>query len=139
MKKITVEKLQNLLTEYGVKYYCVYDWNLTDEEKIKFENAEIGDDIHIETPMVPVVIDEGDGYFIGMYTDKNEIPEELIKEKTIQYESFESFLISCKASATVLKDDVRLVLNPYSRNDEKCVFSMKEIDVLYNKIADKLN
>lgn len=47
----------------------------------KFELAEIGDEIHIETPMVPVVIDEGDGYFIGMYTDEAEIPKEFKRKK----------------------------------------------------------
>lgn len=138
MKKITVEKLQNLLTEYGVKYYCVYDWDLTDEEKIKFENAEIGDDIHIETPMVPVVIDEGDGYFIGMYTAKSEIPEEFISEKTVQRQGLETFIINCKASATVLKEDVRLVVNPYSESNVEYSFTMNEVDDIYSELSGRV-
>ncbi len=138
MEQETREKLRDLLSKNGVKYYCVYDWDLTDEEQKKFESAEIGDEIHIETPMVPVVIDEGDGYFIGMYTDEAEIPKELIKEKTVQLERIESFIISCKASATVLKEDVGLILNPYSLDSNVLAFSMKEVDEIYFEIKNKM-
>lgn len=88
-------------------------------------------------PMVPVVIDEGDGYFIGMYTDEAEIPKEFIKEKTVQLERIESFIISCKASATVLKKDVGLILNPYSLDSNVIAFSMKEVDEIYFEIKNK--
>lgn len=81
MEQETREKLRDLLSKNGVKYYCVYDWDLTDEEQKKFELAEIGDEIHIETPMVPVVIDEGDGYFIGMYTDEAKFLKSLKRKK----------------------------------------------------------
>lgn len=138
MEQETREKLRNLLSKNGVKYYCVYDWDLTDEEQKKFESAEIGDEIHIETPMVPVVIDDGDGYFIGMYTDEAKIPEEFKKEKTIQLERIESFIISCKASATVLKEDIGLVLNPYSSNSNIFALTMKEVDEIYFEIINMM-
>lgn len=138
MEQETREKLRDLLSKNGVKYYCVYDWDLTDEEQKKFELAGIGDEIHIETPMVPVVIDEGDGYFIGMYTDEAEIPKEFKKEKTVQLERIESFIISCKASATVLKEDVGLILNPYSLDSNVLAFSMKEVDEIYFEIKNKM-
>lgn len=138
MEQETREKLRDLLSKNGVKYYCVYDWDLTEEEQKKFESAEIGDEIHIETPMVPVVIDEGEGYFIGMYTDEAEIPEEFKKEKTVRLERIESFIISCKASATVLKEDVGLILNPYLLDLTEIAFSMKEVDEIYFEIIDKM-
>lgn len=33
MEQETREKLRDLLSKNGVKYYCVYDWDLTDEEQ----------------------------------------------------------------------------------------------------------
>lgn len=126
------------MSENGTKFYYVYDWDLTEEEQKKFESAEIGDEVHIDTPMVPVVIDDGDGYFIGMYTDKTKIPKELKKEKTVQFERFEAFIISCKASATVLKEDVGLVVNPYSSEINRIAFLMKEVDEIYFEIINRM-
>lgn len=89
--------------------------------------------------MVPIVVDEGDGYFIGMYTDEAEIPKEFIKEKnSIKLERIESFIISCKASNTVLKEDVGLILNPYSLDSNVIAFSMKEVDEIYFEIKNKM-
>lgn len=138
MDQETREKLRKLLSENGVEFYCVYDWDLTEEEQKKFESAEIGDEIHIETPMVPVVIDDGEGYFIGMYTNESKIPKEFKKEKTIQLERIESFIISCKASATVLKEDVGLIINPYSSDSNEVAFTMKEVDEIYFEIINKM-
>jgi len=33
MEQESREKLRDLLSKNGVKYYCVYDWDLTDEEQ----------------------------------------------------------------------------------------------------------
>lgn len=138
MEQETREKLRNLLSKKGAEFYCVYDWDLTEEEQKKIESSEIGDEIRIETPMVPVIIDDEGGYFIGMYTDETEIPEEFKKEKTIKLERIESFIISCKASATVLKEDVGLIVNPYLSESDEFEFSMKEVDEIYFEIIDRM-
>ena len=138
MEHITKEKLGNLLIGTDARFYCVYDWDLTEDEENSFKTAEIGDEITIESQMVPVVIDEGKGFFIGAYTSEEEIPEEFRKEKAIQRQRIEEFIIACKASNTVLKEDVALVRNPFSSEEGKIVFSMKEVDDIYFEIIRRV-
>lgn len=137
MKKTAVEKLQDLLLEYGKIFYGVFDWDLTEEEQERMKKSEIGEEVHIETPMIPVVLDEGEGNFIGMYSDEKNIPEEFIRKKAVQNESIEDFIVSCKVSSTVLKDDVMLTVNPYSENNVEYVFTMDEIDEIFTKLMKK--
>lgn len=84
-------QLIKCLQEEGV--FCLYDWDLTDEEKYLFEEAKPGDTLHIETEMRPALFfDEEENILIFAYTSQMEIPQKHYKETVIKKTSLNFIL-----------------------------------------------
>ena len=56
----------------------------------------------------------------------------------IQREDIRSILVNCKASNTVSKEDIGLILDPYSANSSGYSFTMNEVDKLYESMMRHL-
>lgn len=84
-------QLIKCLQKEGV--FCLYDWDLTDEEKYLFEEAKPGDTLHIETEMRPALFfDEEENILIFAYTSQMEIPQKHYKETVIKKTSLNFIL-----------------------------------------------
>jgi len=87
-------------------------WELTEEEKKKFENAEIGGDIHIETPRNPAYFQgPDDTILIYIFSERAEIPKKLWDEYSFQWCSSAWARAASKAIKTIRYNEVVIVLD----------------------------
>lgn len=102
--------------------YVLYTWDLTENEMEEFTQAEINDVVHIESQMVPLVIqleNEGeDRYALVGYTSHTEIPQEYVRQYTVVQCSIEKILLDMKAVGILLGKPPVLAINVFTEKEK---------------------
>lgn len=112
----SLAKLLEQLQEDGV--YSLVEWNLTDEELEKMENAEVGDTVHIKTKVNPALFtsEDGETIFAYLYTSEIEIPKVRYSEYAVQQTSMNYILALVKSIKDAAGKRVALLLD-YDSDD----------------------
>lgn len=77
-KNLFLESLQT------ANLYLPCIWKLTEEEEEKFNMANVGDSVHIDSPCFPVVLNGEKGLVLPVFTSGYEIPQVCRRKYTIQ-------------------------------------------------------
>lgn len=112
------ENLRELLSMLeNITLYMPFDWDLTEEEREAFTSAEIGDDVHIETPLQPrLFVDEEEGYIVfPLFTSEEEIPRIISSEYAIQTVPFGAIVNTMKNSIKDLERDFVIGIDGFSK------------------------
>lgn len=118
------------------KLYLTYVMNLSDEDKRKFEESEVGDTFSIEaginSMMVGLFRDDEEICLLA-FSDMDEVPVKFKKdEHAFMLCSLNLIVMEMDAVNKVLHQTPILIVNPFSENAEE--FSLDEIEeYIYRK------
>lgn len=106
-----MQQLVEQLEEDGV--WVLMNWNLTKDEKRRFEESSIGDIINIDTSAEPVLFSkkDNDTVIIPIYSSEEEIQRVRYDEYMVQKTSFAYVKELTKAVCGTIKKDTVLALD----------------------------
>ena len=120
----------------------INEWNLNEEDKTKFENANIGDTVNIETEIKPLLFinEEDETVLVSIYTSKYEISREHRGKKycteEVGFSRVENFIKALKKQGK----NVWLAIDPDSR--EELMLSCRDSEenpVMSKELYDNIN
>lgn len=128
IKDGTTERYQVFIEELKKnKVTMAYTWDLTEEDEKQFESSNLGDTLHIETPMLPLLFEADDGGIgIPIFTCESEISAEYRSEYALQKCDLDYVIQLAKTIKKVTKKDVILDIDPL--NEENLEINMKEFE-----------
>ncbi len=63
--------------------YILYEWSLTDEEENIILNSKIGDNIKINTPLIPLIFKIDNKIILPAYTSEELIPKDFLNKYVV--------------------------------------------------------
>ena len=120
----------------------INEWNLNEEDKTKFENANIGDTVDIETEITPLLFinEEDETVLVSIYTSKYEISREHRGKKycteEVEFSCVERFIEALK------KQGKNVWLSIDSDGREKLMLSCRDKEeplIMSKKLYDCIN
>ena len=129
-----VELLDVLMTS---QVYVAYSWDLTDEEEKRIQDAEVGDRIPIDTPLVPIIVEDGDAVGLPVFSSFARAPADYQADYILQEESgLMPTFFNLYAINKITKRAASLLLNPF---DEKTVRISEDMLQVYPAFRQVLN
>ena len=129
-----VELLDVLMTS---QVYVAYSWDLTDEEEKRIQDAEVGDRIPIDTPLVPIIVEDGDAVGLPVFSSYARAPADYQADYILQEESgLMPTFFNLYAINKITKRAASLLLNPF---DEKTVRISEDMLQVYPAFRQVLN
>lgn len=123
-----------MLATSDLIYVC--EWNLTDEEKERFKNSNVGDTIHIETEKRPVILQDQESgtVIIPVYTSEYEIARQYHTENYAIENTGWDIAIQLFKSCIKVMGDTSIILDIDS---DKCLEIKKERLLDYLKLHNE--
>lgn len=91
-------------------------WDISPEDAGLVENAGIGDTVHIEEPLVPVVFQVEEEFSLFAFSAESEIPGSYTAKYAMVKTSPERIVAEMMAVAATLGKTPLLLLDPFSDN-----------------------
>lgn len=89
-------------------------WDITEPEREQFKNADIGSNVHIESPMLPALFQGDDYIYMFAFTAEERIPLKYKNEFVIEEDSLQEVAQKMHAASLVLSREIRLLVDPFS-------------------------
>lgn len=91
--------------------YILYEWSLTDKEEKMILNSEIGKNIKINTPLVPLVLEDDKAIILPAYTSKELIPKDFLNKYAICKKNAEEIESELLAIEKILNQKPKLYID----------------------------
>ena len=97
----------------------VHTWDITNKEKEQFQNAQVGTNLHIKSPLLPALF-QGDGcIYMFAFTSEERIPPKYEVEYAIEEDSLQEIAEKMHAASLILSQEIRLIVDPFSATERE--------------------
>ena len=114
------------------KLLVLHEWDLPKDAVAAFEKAEIGDVLHIDEPIVPLLFEDEEnegGCCIFAFTSEEQIPSEYAHEEYVVANCEPWYILAVMAAVEkALGKKAMLVINPF--DDECQEFTREQVEIL---------
>lgn len=105
--------------------YMLYTWDLSEEQKREIENANLGDNLTIDEPLLPAVFEDEKGHFLIAFLADEKVSDDLRNEFAVAKVSMARVAVEMEAVKRIDGEELRLLIN--DSDDDEHSYTIEEI------------